>query len=101
MPNELVSISYVMKLLSLLLLSSIGLSASDLSPVAHSHEYAVYTPAPLIFAATPRMGSCPYVKLIGGSEQRCYGTGIWLSTGPGFGRNTYRCSMNASHKWAE
>lgn len=92
-----------MKLLSLLLLGAVSLTASELVPVAatHAHEHAAYTPTPLVFAATPRMGSCPYVKLIGGSELRCYGTGIWVSTGPGFGRNTYRCSMNASHTWAQ
>jgi len=50
-----------MKLLSLFLLGTIGLSASELGPVAatHAHVHAAYTPAPLIFAAAPRMGSCP------------------------------------------
>lgn len=92
-----------MKLLSLLLLGTVGLTASELGPVAptHAHEHAAYTPTPLVFAATPRMGACPFLKLIGGYEQKCYGNGQWVGAGPGFGRNTYRCSLNSSHTWAE
>jgi hypothetical protein len=90
-----------MKLLSLLLLGAVGLTASELGPVAATpaHVHAAYSPAPLIFAATPRMGSCPFRELIGGYEQRCYGYGIYM--GSGQSGTWYKCSSKPYHKWIE
>lgn len=90
-----------MKLLSLFLLGTIGLSASELGPVAatHAHVHAACTPAPLIFAAAPRMGSCPARELIGGFEQRCYGFGIFV--GSGQSGTWYKCSLKPYHRWIE
>ena len=91
-----------MKLLSLLLLGSIGLSASDLGPVSSVHVHDSLVPTPFVFKATPSMGSsCPYTKLIGGYREKCYGFGMFVKMGPGYGESTYRCSINASHTWAQ
>jgi hypothetical protein len=100
MAAELGRISYVMKLLSLLLLGSIGLSASDLGPVASVHDHDICVPTPFVFKATPNMSSCPYTKLIGGYRQECFGFRMFVKIGPGFGETTYRCSLNPSHVWA-
>ena len=90
-----------MKLLSLLLLGAVGLTASELGPVAatHAHEHAAYTPTPLIFAATPRMGACRFVDLIGGFEQKCYGWGVFQ--GSGASGTWYKCSLKPYHRWIE
>lgn len=90
-----------MKLLSLLLLGAVSLTASELGPVSSAHEHDDLVQAPFVFKATPSMASCPYTKLIGGYRQNCFGYGIFVKIGPGFGESTYRCSLNASHTWAQ
>ena len=92
-----------MKLLSLLLLCSVSLPASEINSVVsvpvHTQKYAVFTSAPLIVAATPRMGACRFVDLIGGFEQKCYGWGVYQGSGPS--GTWYKCSLKAHHKWIE
>ena len=90
-----------MKLLSVLLLGAVSLTASELGPVAATpaHEHAFCRPAPLIFAAAPRMGACPARELIGGFEQRCYGFGVYVGSGPS--GTWYKCSIKPYHRWIE
>ena len=90
-----------MKLLSLLLLGAVSLTASELGPVAATpaHVHAAYSPSPLVFAATPRMGSCRFVDLIGGFEQKCYGWGVFQGSGPS--GTWYKCSLKPYHRWIE